>query len=225
MQLIFDKGLRMHKDWQTERIQYCEKHSSQEPDKLRELSVYTWRKFLNPRQLSGHLQGRFLSDLVRIKQPSCILEIGAFSGYSTYCLAENLPTDSAIHSIEADAESLYKAQEFWKGDPIMTRVQWHHGEALTVLQQLNISPDFVFVDADKRNYQAYLDACLPLMPIGGILLFDNTLWSDRVLNEEDLLNDKDTSIMHAFNQHLAQRPGISTTLLPLRDGLSLVTKL
>jgi len=225
MQLIFDKGLRMHKDWQTERIQYCEKHSSQEPEKLKELSVYTWRKFLNPRQLSGHLQGRFLSDMVRIKRPKCILEIGAFSGYSTYCLAENLPPDSAIHSIEADAESLFKAQEFWKGDPIMSKVQWHQGEALAVLPELNINPDFVFVDADKRNYSAYLEACLPLMPSGGLLLFDNTLWSDRVLIEEDKVNDKDTSIMHAFNEYLAQLSDVSCTLLPLRDGLSLVTKL
>jgi predicted O-methyltransferase YrrM len=225
MQLIFDEGLRMHKDWQTERIQYCEKHSSQEPEKLKELSVYTWRKFLNPRQLSGHLQGRFLGDLVRIKQPNCLLEIGAFSGYSTYCLAEHLPANSQLHSIEADAESLYKAQEFWKGDPVMDRVLWHQGEALSVLPTLNISPDFVFVDADKRNYMAYLNACLPLLPSGGIMLFDNTLWSDRVLSEEDIRNDKDTAIMHAFNQHLSQRADISTTLLPLRDGLSLVTKL
>jgi caffeoyl-CoA O-methyltransferase len=224
MQLIFDKGPRMHKDWQTERIQYCEKHSSPEPEKLKELSIHTWRKFLNPRQLSGHLQGRFLSDLVRIKQPKCILEIGAFSGYSTYCLAEHLAPQSVIHSIEADAESLYKAQAFWANDSIMKRVQWHHGEALNVIPGLSIHPDFVFVDADKRNYMAYLDACLPLMPSGSILLFDNTLWSDRVLNNDDKVHDKDTAIMHTFNQHLAQRPGISCTLLPLRDGLSLVTK-
>ncbi|MFZ9754693.1 MAG: O-methyltransferase [Bacteroidia bacterium] len=214
----------MHKDWQNDRIQYCEENSSSEPPILRDLHVYTWRKFLNPRQLSGHLQGRFLSNLVQIKQPKCVLEIGAFSGYSTYCLAEALPESAELHSIEADEENLHKAQIFWKDEPLMQRVQWHLGEALTEIPKLNIAPDFVFVDADKRNYQSYLDACFPLLPAGGLMLFDNTLWSDRVLDPNDRIKDLDTASIHAFNQGLAKRSDLNVTLLPLRDGLTLVIK-
>lgn len=180
---------------------------------------------INPRMLSGHLQGQLLSSLVALKQPQCILEIGTFTGYATACLLQSLPKSSEIHSIEADPEIAHKTHLFWHQQNPQHPVKWHVGEALSVIPNLQIQPDFIFVDADKSNYAAYLDVCLPLIPINGVMLFDNTLWSRRVINDNDLKNDKDTQNMHAFNKYLRSHDNIHITLLPIRDGLTLVQKL
>jgi predicted O-methyltransferase YrrM len=175
--------------------------------------------------LSGHLQGQLLSSLVALKQPQCILEIGTFTGYATACLLQSLPKSSEIHSIEADPEIAHKTHLFWHQQNPQHPVKWHVGEALSVIPNLQIQPDFIFVDADKSNYAAYLDVCLPLIPINGVMLFDNTLWSRRVINDNDLKYDKDTQNMHAFNKYLRSHDNIHITLLPIRDGLTLVQKL
>ena len=215
----------MHPDWQDKIHLYAEDHSSPEPAHLQKVTEFTWKKMINPRQLSGHLQGRFLANLIILKNPKCVLEIGSFTGYSTACLAENLSAEAHIHSIEADSETAYKTQQFWKEYPIMERVAWHIGPALDIIPTLNIKPDFIFVDADKRNYKNYLDLCLPLMPKGGLILFDNTLWSGKIIDENHQKNDADTKNMHEFNKYLGQKTNVSTVLLPLRDGLTMSIKL
>ena len=189
----------MHHDWQDQIHQYCEQMSSPESPFLQAINDFTWKKMINPRMLSGHLQGQLLSSLVALKQPQCILEIGTFTGYATHT--------------------------FWNQNNPNHPVQWHMGEALSIIPNLKIYPDFIFVDADKSNYAAYLDLCLPLLSIGGVMLFDNTLWSKRVINQTDLQNDKDTQNMHAFNQYLKSHDNLQITLMPIRDGLTLVQKL
>ena len=215
----------MHHDWQDQIHQYCEQMSSPESPFLQAINDFTWKKMINPRMLSGHLQGQLLSSLVALKQPQCILEIGTFTGYATACMLQNLPKSSELHSIEADSEIAHKTHTFWNQNNPNHPVQWHIGEALSIIPNLKIHPDFVFVDADKSNYTAYLDLCLPLLSIGGVMLFDNTLWSKRVINETDLQNDKDTQNMHAFNQYLKSHDNLQITLMPIRDGLTLVQKL
>jgi len=215
----------MHPDWQNKIHLYAEDHSTPEPIHLQKVTEFTWKKMINPRQLSGHLQGRLLANLVAVKNPKCILEIGSFTGYSTACLAENINEDAFIYSIEADAETAFKTQQFWKDYPFMNRVNWQVGPALEVIPKLNILPDFIFVDADKKNYKNYLDLCLPILQKNGIILFDNTLWSGKVIDENQQKNDADTKNMHEFNQYLASKKDISTVLLPLRDGLTMGMKL
>lgn len=214
----------MHPDWQDDLHQYCEKHSSPEPELLQNLTAYTWRNTTNPRMLSGQLQGRFLALMASLIKAECILEIGTFSGYSALCLADGLAPNGVLHSIEASAEMAWKAQQWVEKHPKREQITIHAAEALSVISGLKINPDLIFVDADKQQYSAYLDACLPLLKPGGLMLFDNTLWSGRVLNEEDCLNDPDTRTMHAFNQKVAALPGVDVVLLPLRDGLTMVRK-
>jgi predicted O-methyltransferase YrrM len=215
----------MHPDWQDEIHVYSENMSSPETPFLQAINEFTWKKMINPRMLSGHLQGRFLSSLVALKQPQCILEIGTFTGYATACLLEHLPQNASLHTIEADAETAHKTQKFWLSQHPQHRVNWHVGEALTLLPNLQLQPDFVFVDADKHNYKQYLDLCFPMLKPGGVLLFDNTLWSKRVTIEVDRLTDRDTQNMHAFNQYAKNTPNALVTLLPIRDGITLITKL
>ena len=214
----------MHPDWQNDLHQYCEAQSSKEPELLQKLVAYTWRNTVNPRMLSGHLQGSLLSMLSALIKPQCILEIGTFTGYSALCLAEGLPANGKLHSIEADAENAWKAQQWIDQHPRKPDIQLHCGEALTLIPTLNIHPDLVFVDADKQQYQAYFESCFPITAEGGLMVFDNTLWSGRVLNEEDLKSDADTRNMHAFNQYLAATEEADVLMLPIRDGLTLLRK-
>ncbi len=214
----------MHPDWQDDLHQYCEKHSSSEPELLQNLTAYTWRNTTNPRMLSGQLQGRFLAMMASLTKAECILEIGTFTGYSTLCLAEGLAPNGVLHSIEANAEMAWKAQQWVAKHPNHKLIQIHAGEALQVIPGLQLTPDLIFVDADKQQYAEYLDCCLPILKQGGLMLFDNTLWSGRVLNEEDCQNDPDTRSMHLFNQKVAKTSGVEVVLLPMRDGLTLIRK-
>ena len=211
----------MHPDWQNQIHVYCENHSSSEPEVLQKLTQFTWRKTVNPRQLSGHLQGRFLSHLVHTHQPKKILEIGTFTGYATYCLAENARNETEITTIEADGEIAHKCQEFWKDYPLGSRVNWKVGNALEYMSEFK-DIDLIFIDADKHNYQNYFDAGLKCLSKRGLMLFDNTLWSGKVIQGE---TDKDTQAMDAFNKYAASHPQVVTTLLPIRDGLTWVSKL
>lgn len=209
----------MHPDWQNQTHQYCENYSSSEPEVLQKLTQFTWLRTVNPRQLSGHLQGRFLAQLVQIFQPKKILEIGTFTGYATYCLAENAPNDAEIISIEADAEIAHKCQQFWKDYPLGNRVNWKVGPATTFLSQLS-NIDLIFIDADKHNYKTYFDMCLPLLNPNGVMIFDNTLWSGKVVTGS---KDRDTQNMHQFNEYVNNHSGVNVTLLPIRDGLTWVS--
>lgn len=215
----------MHHDWQDEIHIYSEAVSSAESTFLQAINHFTWKKMINPRMLSGHLQGRFLSSLVALKKPTCVLEIGTFTGYATACLLENLHSTATLHSIEADPETAHKTHTFWQAHNPNHTVKWHVGKALDVVPTLNINPEIIFVDADKHNYRAYLDLCFPLLPIGGSILFDNTLWSKRVVNEQDRITDRDTQNMHEFNIYANQVKDAITVLLPIRDGITIITKL
>ncbi len=209
----------MHPDWQNQTHQYCENYSSSEPEVLQKLTQFTWLRTVNPRQLSGHLQGRFLAQLVQIFQPKKILEIGTFTGYATFCLAENAPNDAEIISIEADPEIAFKCRQFWKNHPLDNRVNWKVGPAATFLPQLS-NIDLIFIDADKHNYKTYFDLCLPRLNKNGIMIFDNTLWSGKVVTGN---SDRDTQNMHQFNEYVKNRPDVHVTLLPIRDGLTWVS--
>ncbi|MBS3915763.1 MAG: class I SAM-dependent methyltransferase [Bacteroidetes bacterium] len=214
----------MHPDWNNEIARYCSENSSSEPEVLQELVRFTWLQTVNPRQLSGHLQGRFLSLVSKLIRPTCILEIGTFTGYSAFCLAEGLQSAGVLHTIEADAEIAHKAEVYLSKTPLSDRIKLHVGEALSIIPDLNIQPELIFVDAEKQQYQAYTEICLPLMESGGIILFDNTLWSMKVLDKRERENDADTRNMHAFNQWLTSLPEVEVLMLPLRDGLTMLRK-
>jgi caffeoyl-CoA O-methyltransferase len=214
----------MHPDWQNEITEYCERHSSEESDLLRELTAWTWKNTVNPRMLSGKMQGAMLSMFSRMMKPDCILELGTFTGYSALCLLEGLSEGGTLHSIEADPENAWKAAQFIEKHPRGKQVKIHVGEAINALPELKLEPNIIFVDADKVNYTRYLKLCFSILKSGGLMLFDNTLWSGRVLNVNDRQKDADTAAMHRFNEELKQLPGARVLMLPVRDGLTLVFK-
>lgn len=205
--------------------QYCEAHSTAEPAHLQELTRYTQLNTTNPRMVSGHLQGRFLAFISCIMKPTCVLELGTFTGYSALCLSEGLSDTGVLHTIEANPENAFKANIFLEKYAHGKNIQLHIGEAAAIIPALNIEPDIVFIDADKVNYPEYLRLCSSIVKPGGILLFDNTLWDGKVASEEIRQKNTDTRRMHDFNELLMQQKDLEIVMLPLRDGLTMARKI
>jgi len=198
-------------------------HSDMEPEYLAKVNRATHVKVINPRMCSGHLQGRVLSMLCHMIQPKCILELGTFTGYSALCMAEALPNDGVLHTIECDDELEDFIRQNFDGSEYGHKIKLHIGEALQVINSLDETFDLVFIDADKREYMSYYEAVLPKLKVGGFIFADNTLWDGKVLETVDS-NDKQTiEIMH-FNDFVATDKRVEKVILPLRDGLTLIRK-
>lgn len=202
---------------------YVVAHSQEEPPLLADLSRQTHLKVLQPRMLSGPLQGRFLSVLTKLLQPKKILEVGTFTGYATLCLAEGLVKDGQIDTLDKNEELVDFQRSFFDRSPWGKQIHQHCGDAIEIIPTLEGQYDLVFLDADKKNYLNYLELLLPKIKKGGLLLSDNVLWSGKVL-EETQKNDRDTAVLKEYNQKLAKHPQLETVLLPLRDGLTLSRK-
>ena len=203
---------------------YVVQHSQEEPQLLKDLTRETHLKVLQPRMLSGPLQGRFLSLLAKLLSPKRILEVGTFTGYATLCLAEGLPKEGIIDTLDKNEELVDFQRSYFDRSPWGNQIHQHLGNALDIIPQLNSTYNLIFFDADKKNYLNYLPLLLPKLNSGGLLLSDNVLWSGKVL-EATQKNDEDTKILKAFNQELASHPALETVLLPLRDGLTLSRKI
>lgn len=195
-------------------------HSEDEPELLRELSKETWQKVLAPRMLSGHYQGRLLAMLSKMINPTRILEIGTYTGYSALCLAEGLTEKGILHTIDKNEELAGFQQLFFDRSPYKDQIVKHVGNALEIIPSLEEKFDLVFIDADKSNYSNYFDLVIDQMNPGGIILSDNVLWSGKVLEEVEE-NDVDTEQILLFNKKVKEDKRVETILLPIRDGLSL----
>ena len=205
---------------------YAELHTAPEPPLLAQLTRETHLQTLLPRMSSGHLQGRFLSMLSHLMRPRRVLEIGAFCGYATLCLAEGLADNGLLHTIEIDPEREARIRRYVAAAGIAEQVRLHIGAALDVLPGLvDEEWDLVFIDADKRSNDAYFEAVIGQVRPGGLLIVDNVLWSGKVLPAHEVKSgDKDTPFVRAFNDKMAQDARVEPVFLPLRDGLLLLRK-
>lgn len=199
---------------------YAQSHSEDEPALLAQLRRDTHLQHIQPRMLSGHFQGRLLSLISKIVRPKTILEIGTYTGYSALCLAEGLAQDGVLHTIEVNPELRKIQEKYITLSDYQDRIVLHTADALTLIPQLDLEIDLVFIDAEKKNYTAYLEAVLPKMKSGGVLLVDNVLWTGKVVEPLDP-KDKTTEALLSFNQYMKNHPRLSTVLMPLRDGLTL----
>jgi len=197
---------------------YADKHSSPESSVLAQLNRTTQAKVLQPRMLSGHLQGRLLSLLSQLQQPRRILEIGTYTGYSAICLAEGLSEDGLLHTIDCNEELEDLAQDYFAEAGVSDKIKLHLGPALDIIPTLQESWDLVFIDADKENYPHYLALLRPHLPKGTLLIADNVLWSGKV-TQVAAHDDKETQGLQAFNEAVQADAGLENILLPVRDGL------
>ena len=199
---------------------YAAQHTEDEPLLLQELNKRTHLNVLQPRMISGHFQGRFLSLLSKMVQPRTILEIGTYTGYATLCLAEGLHPEGVLHTIDIKEELTDLQREFFDRSGYGNQIVQHLGKAADIIPALDTTFDLVFIDADKQNYAYYFDLVIEKMNRGGIILSDNVLWSGKVV-EEVKHNDKHTQALMAYNQKIKDDPRVETVLLPIRDGITL----
>ena len=209
--------------------EYISSHSTPENEVLDAITRDTYVHVLNPHMLSGHVQGRVLSMMSWMLRPKRILELGTFTGYSALCLAEGLAEGGKVVTIEHNDELEETIRRNLARSPLGEKIELIIGDAKEVLSGLmpgapnKESFDLVFMDADKREYCAYLEAVYPLVPVGGFILADNTLWDGHVIDPA-YDKDKQTLGLRAFNDKLKEDDRFEQVILPLRDGLTIIRK-
>lgn len=211
--------------------EYIEQHSSPESPALKQITRSTHLEVINPRMLSGHIQGRVLSMLSQMIQPKRILELGTFTGYSALCLAEGLTEDGKLITIEHNDEMEDAIRRNLSLSPLGEKIELVIGDAKEEVRRLGERReakgtglfDLVFIDADKKEYCDYLDLVLPLMRDGGWILADNTLWDGHIIDPA-YDKDKQTLALRAFNDKVMQDKQLEKVILPLRDGLTIIKK-
>jgi len=206
-----------------ELSEYCLKHSDKEESLLHEVARQTHLRTTQPRMLSGHLQGGFLSMLSAMVKPACILEIGTFTGYSALCLAKGLNSGGKLITIDSNPETSLMAKEFFNRSAYKDQIEFILGNAAEVIRSLPQKLDMVFIDADKKNYGLYYDLVFDKVNTGGIIMADNVLWSGKILDPEKN-NDADTLAIDQFNKKIAADTRVEKLMLPLRDGITLIRK-
>jgi predicted O-methyltransferase YrrM len=167
--------------------------------------------------------GRFLEVVARAVGARRIVEVGTAIGYGALRLARGAPQAQVV-TIDRDPAMLAAARGYLERGGVLDRVELVAGEALEAIADLQPPFDLVWVDAAKADYRRYLDRLLPLVIVGGLLVFDNVLWKGRVAEPPD---DDDPSADHlrTFNAYLMMHPQLSAAVVPLGDGLALATKL
>ncbi len=226
--------------------EYISVHSTPENEVLESIVRDTHIHILNPHMLSGHVQGRVLSMISHMIRPNRILELGTFTGYSALCLAEGLSENGELVTIEHNDELETTIRRNLAKSPLSSKIRLIIGDAKKILQRISLSGeaglsaqgglsaqrsvsdsglfDLVFIDADKREYCAYLDLVYPLLPVGGFILADNTLWDGHIIDPA-YDKDKQTLGLRAFNDRLAADERFEKVILPLRDGLTIIRKI
>ncbi|WP_417855312.1 O-methyltransferase [Xanthomarina gelatinilytica] len=204
--------------------EYVVAHSENEPQLLQQLTRETYQKILQPRMLSGHYQGRVLSMISKLVHPTCILEIGTYTGYSALCLAEGLKENGSLHTIDVNEELVDFQRKYFDLSPYGNQIHQHLGNALEIIPLLKDTFDIVFIDADKENYASYFELIIDKLNPGGIILSDNVLWSGKIVETKLKKEDKATPALKAYNKLLKEDKRVETIILPIRDGLTISRK-
>ena len=201
---------------------YAEAHTTPPTALLAELAEETKATLDSPQMLTGPIEGRFLELLVHALAPRRVLELGTYSGYSSISMAAGLPEGGHIDTCEFDEAHAEVARRYVGRSPYADRITVHVGPALETIKQLEGDFDFVFVDADKENYLNYYEALLPRLTEGGLMALDNTLWSGRVLDDSD--DSEATHAIKAINDRIASDERVTSVMLTVRDGVTLVRR-
>jgi caffeoyl-CoA O-methyltransferase len=203
---------------------YIHEHTTPEHDLFAQLRNETYASLESPQMQVGRVEGRFLELMVKVSKARRVLEIGTFSGYSAMAMAAGLPDYGQLITCDIDPVATAIARRHWDASPWGHKIELRLGDATETLTRLLDAGerfDFVFIDADKPGYVRYFDLALELLPIGGVILADNTLWSGRVLDPQ---TENDHAIVR-FNAYVRACPRVEHVLLSIRDGIMFCRKI
>jgi predicted O-methyltransferase YrrM len=202
--------------------QYLAKFKKESDPLILEMEEYA--KENNVPILSWHSAG-FLEQLIRIKNPRRVLEIGTAIAYSTIRIAKNLKKKSVVHTIEKSKDNAEKARENIQKSGLEEKINLIVGDALNVIPQLKKKYDFIFLDADKEDYKRLFDYSLVLLKKGGIIFIDNLLWHGYAASKRVPPNYKtSTKYIRDFNTVFASQESLKTAILPIGDGIGIGIK-
>ena len=202
---------------------YIREHSTRPEEALEWIEKQTNIHTNYPRMLSGSVQGEFLRILVGATGAERVLEIGSFTGYSAACMALGMSGGGHIDALEINDELEPLMREGWLRAGVADRITLHIGDAREILPGLEGPYDFVFIDANKREYSSYLDLVYGKVRKGGLIVADDVLWDGKVY-ADPLPRDAQTEGLLSFNDKVVSDPGLEVVMLPLRDGLSIIRK-
>jgi len=176
----------------------------------------------------GADQGVFLAFLVRLIGARNAIEVGTFTGYSAIAVASALAPGGRLVCCDVSDEWTSIARRYWGEAGLSDRIELHLRPAQETLAELSEkhgprSFDFAFIDADKTGYDAYYEACLPLLRPGGLIAIDNVLWSGSVADPSN--QEKDTVALRALNVKIRDDRRVDACLVSLGDGVMLARKL
>jgi predicted O-methyltransferase YrrM len=188
---------------------------------------------LEQEMLSGHVEGQLLKLLVRISRARTVLEIGMFTGYSALAMAEALPAGGTVLACEIDPAVAATAQATFRRSAAGHKITVAVGPAMQTLQRLadehdsaaGPSFDMVFIDADKPGYLGYVEFLLdgPLLAAEGFIAVDNTLLQGEPYLPAGERSPNGAAIAE-FNAALTYDDRVEQVLLPVRDGITLLTR-
>jgi len=204
-----------------EAEEYASDHTTPLSSLLEEVEHFTLTNTPYPNMLTGRVEGRFLQLLVQLSGAQRIVDIGTFTGYSALAMAEGLPKEGKILTIEHNPDHAKIAQEFFDRSPSGFKITLRLGEALEILKSLpDANTDLVFIDADKQNYSSYYRESMRILRNGGLILADNALWYGRIFDPKD----DESRAMADFNELVKADNSAEKLFLTIRDGIYLIRK-
>lgn len=203
-----------------EIAEYTESFTSEESKVLKELVRASERELEYTDMLSGPQVGMLLKMLVQISGTKRILEIGTFTGYSAIWMADALPEDGTLITLEMNERYRDISKPFFEREEYQKKIKQKMGNALEVIPTLSGTFDLIFLDADKLSYPTYYEILKPKLKSGGIFVIDNVLWGGDVLRPS---SEKSRAI-HKLNKKIRDDNDVEQVMIPLRDGITIVRK-
>jgi len=169
-------------------------------------------------------QGTLLSILVAAIGAKTAIEVGTFTGYSSLCIAAALPPNGKLICVDQSKEWTDIARRYWEKAGLQDRIELRLGPAVPTLRRLRVDEtfDFVFIDAEKTEYDAYYELLLPRVRANGLVFFDNMLWGGRL--GSGTVDEASGRAIDALNHKLARDARVETVLLPIADGIQFCRK-
>lgn len=202
-------------------LSYCEEYFCSSHPILKELQEKTSKMPEGKMQITA-LQGGVISFLIKLIKAERVLEFGTYTGYSTLVMAFALPESGEIITCDKNPEWTKIAKEFWEKAGQSKKIQLIIGDAVDTIKTLKGPFDFIFIDADKKNYPLYYESALSSLSPNGLIAVDNTLWSGKVADTN--LQDETTEILKEFNDFIKEDPRVESCLIPIGDGMTLIQK-
>ena len=208
--------------------EYCISKSNLPSKDCLAIEEYTRANVHGAGMLIGKMEASFIGFLLKSIKAKRILELGTFTGYSALSMAEHIPNDGEVITVDINKETTSLAKDFWSKSEHGHKIKSILGSGLEIIPTLIGKFDFVFIDADKRNYIDYLKLTVPMLSENGMIVIDNVLWGGAVLPDVilDLTQhrDRNTEFIRLVNDYVAASDDLYGTLMPIRDGMFLIQR-